>query len=678
MIGKGRSFWKLLSIQRKVWTILFVVFVPLTSALVVHVYLLDRLHLLQQQHQQNMLAREQVRVLRRLAVDIEDAFRGYLLTHQDKFLKPLLDAEPQVQPTMDRITNLLAGAPELSRNVQSASDRLRQLLVSKHALIGEIQAGHARDVLEYVRSGQGIALSDAVRDQFRLIEDTMDLRTKSFDAEEARLARLTFWGLILAVTGTLALGLLHGRMLSRSITGPIVRLQGAVSKLSGTLGANKTGRERQTLQRDEIEQLAQGFEEMAGKMRMYLRELEALHSTSHEINTIRVDGLYGVLRRITDWAVELLMVDVCLVMLRNEEMGCWVVEAASGEWADKLQKAVMLWEEFPVSVEAFQTKNPVVSNALHDDQRPEVQRRNLIGQSMLAVPLLSQGVSFGVLVFLMKGKVASESWNIRLARSFADEAAVAISNGRLYEAVYTKEKEFEHRFRQLEHLGVALVHDMKGPGERMAALAATLVDEYGEQLDERAKRWLRLMVEEGEELSARIENIFQIARLGIRPETLEAVDPGVVLADILKQRAGELERQEIRVTVSSGLPCVACHHAYLRQVLDNLVSNAAKFCGAQAHPEIKVTACSRGSMLFISVSDNGPGIPPQFRERVFEPFARLHPTKEKGSGIGLTIVKRIVEMYGGRVWVEPNEAPGCTVTFSLPVLFNRSAFQPNH
>jgi signal transduction histidine kinase len=83
-------------------------------------------------------------------------------------------------------------------------------------------------------------------------------------------------------------------------------------------------------------------------------------------------------------------------------------------------------------------------------------------------------------------------------------------------------------------------------------------------------------------------------------------------------------------------------------------------------------------MLFISVSDNGPGIPPQFRERVFEPFARLHPTKEKGSGIGLTIVKRIVEMYGGRVWVEPNEAPGCTVTFSLPVLFNRSAFQPNH
>jgi signal transduction histidine kinase len=676
MGGADRSFWKPLPVQQKVWTILLVVFVPLVAALIVHVFLLNKIQTLQQRHHQNLLAREQVRVLRRLAVDIEDAFRGYLLTRQDRFLKPMLDAGPQVNPTVERTLELVRGAPELSRELRSVSERLTELLVSKQDLIAKIRAGRAQEVLEYVRSGQGIALSDAVRDHLRTIEDAMDRRSAVFEAEEAGLARFAFWGLVLAVTFTLAFGLLLGRLLSRSITGPIVRLQGLVSRLSGTFDSNATGQPTPAGTPDEIGQLTRGFEEMAGRIRMYLRELEALHATSHEISTLQADGLYGVLRRITDRAVDLLQVDVCLVMLRNAEMGCWTVEAASGEWADVLQKAVMLWEEFPVSVQAFETGEPVIGEDLAGDQRPEVQRRNLIGQSMLSIPLLSQGEPFGVLVFLMKQQVPREAWNVRLAKGFADEAAVAIANARLYETVHRKEKGFESRLKQLEHLAVALAHDMKGPGERMWELAANLGDEYGKQLDERAKRWLSMMVGEAKELAVRIESIFEVARVGVRPETLEAVDPSVVLADILKHRAGELERRKLSVTVADSLPVVACHHAYLRQVLDNLISNAVKFSDGQADPQIRIAARTEGPMVFLSVSDNGPGIPPQHRERVFEPFARLHPGGPKGSGIGLTIVKRIVEMYGGRVWIEPQEPPGCTVTFSLPLLVARAASLP--
>ena len=108
---------------------------------------------------------------------------------------------------------------------------------------------------------------------------------------------------------------------------------------------------------DELGQLEQAYLHMARQIGEHVRELEVLNTIGHEINTIGPDGLDGVLRRITDRAVELVQADACIVFLRDERMGCWVVEAASGEWNERLKKSVMLWEELPVCVEAFETRN---------------------------------------------------------------------------------------------------------------------------------------------------------------------------------------------------------------------------------------------------------------------------------------------------------------------------------
>jgi len=670
-----QTWWGRLRIQQKVWTILVVVFVPLVFALAFPAYIVTQLQTLQHQHHQIVLAREQVQVLRRLAVDIEDAFRGYLLTGQEKFLQPMQEAEPKVTPTVERITGLVHDIPDMPKmtdRLQSASFRLAQLLQSKQDLIDRIRSNHADEVLQYVRSGQGVSLSDAVLMDFRKVEDRLDERLQGFASEEESLVRMALWGLALSLVGTFALALLHTRLLSRSITRPITALQEVVEKLS--TGFRRRGRlpgERRP-EADEITRLTRGFEEMAGLLRSYLREREALNAISHEINTIGLDGLHGVLHRITNRAVELLEVDVCLVMLRNDEMGCWTVEAASGPWNDRLRNTVMLWEEFPISVQAFETGEPAVGEYLHLDQRAEVQRRNVLGRSMLAIPLLSQGRPFGVLTLLLDREVTSAEWNLPLAKGFADEAAVAIANARLFDAVYQKEKRLESRLRQLEHLAETVAHDMKGPGERLGGLAAALLTHYTGHLDDRARRWLRIMDEEGRELSSRIENILEVARVGVLPSTLEAVDPGLVLEDVLKQRAGDLERRCIRVVTAGPFPLVACHRDYLRQVLDNLISNAIKFLHDRADPEIRVAARTEAAGVWVSVSDNGPGIPPALRARVFEPFVRLRPELHKGSGIGLTIVQRIVEMCGGKVWVEPQDPPGCTVTFTLPLLADLS------
>ncbi len=662
------TWWNQLRVQQKVWVILLGLFIPLVCALAVHVSLVDHLLTVQQQRRDTILAREQVQILRRLGVDVEDAFRGYLLTKQDAFLKPLDEAELKLKPRMSRMLALVHNMPDLAVDMQHATSQLESLLQSKRTLIQQYRAGHEAAVLRYVRSGEGLRMSDAVRDELRVIENRLERNVQRLEADAAAIAQYAFWGLLLAVAGVAVLGLIGARLLAASITGPLAILQSSVAALGQESGEPRLAELIAVSSADEIGQLARAYEEMAGQVHRHIRELEALNAVGSEINTIGPDGLDGALHRITNRAAELIGADVCLVMLRNEKMGCWVIEAASGDWNERLYKTVMLWEEFPVSVQAFESKGLAFGENLRNDRRPEMRRRNLMGESMVSIPLLSQGTSFGVLVLLKEQSVSRDSWNMRLAKGFADEAAMAITNARLYERVKEEGKGLQARLRQLEHLAETLAHDLRSPGERMGEFATLLMGEYGNRLDERATRWLRFIEENGRLLRERVEDMLAVARIGGRTVSLEAVDPALVIQDVLKSRAGELERQRTHARTDGSSPMVACHRAYFHQAMDNLVSNAIKFSADRPDPSIAITWKQAGDRVKFSVSDNGAGIPESERRHVFEPFVRLHPDTTKGSGIGLAIVRRIVELYDGEVWIESGVRGGCTVSFTLPVL----------
>ena len=671
MIEPGR-WWDRLHVQQKVWIVVLLLCVPLLAALAIHVTLVQSLLHVQQAHEQTFQARGQIRILQRLAVDVTSAFRGYLLTQQEVFLQPMTEAESKLEPTIARAVEQVENVPYLATNIRGVSARLSELLESKRSLIQQARSGRMNAVMEYVRSGKGIALSDAIHRELQDVEDKLERRLKRLDEEQSRLAQQAFWGLLLAVIGGLVLGLFSAGVLTRSITGPLTVLQGSVAKLGDEGAAEKETVHLPIRSSDEIGRLARSYEEMASKIRRHIRELEIISAIGNEINMIGPDGLDGVLRRITDRAADMLQADVCLVMLRDERMNCWIVEAASGEWHEKLHKTVMLWDEFPIAARAFRDRQPAIGEDLQSDLRPEVVRRNLMGKSLLAIPLFAQGSPFGVLLLLLERKVPPSHWNVRLAKGFAEEAAIAIANARLYEAARQKGKSLELRLRQLENLAETLAHDLKAPGERMEGLASLVLAEYGGRLDERATRWLTMIHENGKDLIQRVETILDVARVGSQHETVEAVDPALVIGDVLKQRAGELEDHKVKIHAADSFPMVACHRAYLRQVFDNLISNAIKFSGSLPDLTIRVAAQRQGEWVHFSVADNGCGIRHEHRERVFDPFVRLHP-EVKGSGIGLTIVKRIVELYGGEVWIEPDGPPGCTVTFTLPVMGELSA-----
>lgn len=668
MTSRIGTWWSNLPVHSKVTLTLLTVLVPIVGAMAIHVHRINQLQGIQADLHQLILAREQSRVLQRLAVDIEDAFRGYLLTSQDKFLKPLQEAESRLDSTVNDAVRLLQDYPRAKRELLETSVELRGLLTSKHRLIQRFRSGDSASVVAYVRSGQGLELSDSIRRRFRAIEDELNETILQIGENMDGAAATAFWGLALAVLAGLGLGVMASRMLTRSITQPLSDLGGAVLAWREMA---ENGQDRSTISsrsNDEIGKLARSFEEMVAQVRAYIRELEAIGEIGHEINSIGPEGLEALLNRITDRATALLQVDVCLLMLRNERMRCWVVEAASGPWSDKLRKTVMLWEEFPVSVQAFQTGQPAIGTDLRADQRQQVLRSNLLGESVLSIPLLAQGHAFGVLTLIQHRPVPRESWNVRLATGFAEEVATAIANGRLYEALERRGKSLEQRVHELEHLAENLAHDLRGPGERMRELGRILLEEYRGRLDERGTRWLSLLEQNGREMAERAERILEVAKIGIRHDAVEAIDPALVISDVLKSQAGDLDASRVTVQTDLHFPMVACHRAYLYQVFDNLLSNAVKFSAQRPDPTVRISArCQEGRVQF-SVSDNGVGIPPEHRGRVFEPFVRLQPEQSKGSGIGLAIVQRIVELYGGRVWIEPNAGGGCTVAFTLPAL----------
>lgn len=666
------TWWSQLRIQHKVWAVLLLLCVPLIAGLSTHLYLVQQLLSLQEQRQDLILAHEQVNLLRRLAVDIEDGFRGYLLTQQPAFLAPLTEAESKIDQALADAKRTLTAASGSAEMMIPIERQLKQFLRSKHELIAEVQRGDAAHALAYVRSGEGLRASDRFRQELRAIEDHLEDRRETFNEQGMALSKLTFIGLWIALAGVVVLGWTSSRMLARSLTGPITRLHSATAKIQAEADVAEitellsTGRKSQ----DELGQLEQAYLQMARQIGDHVHELEVLNTTGHEINTIGPDGLDGVLRRITNRAAELVQADTCLVVLRDERMGCWVVEAASGEWNEPLKKSVMLWEELPVCVEAFERRTVATGNHFHSDERPQVMRRNLLGESMLAIPLLSQGVPFGVLSLSSRHPRQAHEWNQRLAKGLAQEAALAISNARLYETVRENQKGLLTRLRQLEHLAETLAHDLKGPGARMEELATLLAKKFSGQVDERTAKWLRLLQENGNDIVQRVEGILEVARVGASQGSVTAVNPKLVLDEVLKAYAADIERLRAIVHVDAEFPLVACHSAYLRQVIDNLVSNALKYPRPGEPPSLNITSQTGTHMVCFTVQDRGIGIPEQQRLRVFQPFVRLGQSETPGSGIGLAIVQRIVELYGGHVWIEGAQGEGCKVRFTLPWLRN--------
>jgi light-regulated signal transduction histidine kinase (bacteriophytochrome) len=218
---------------------------------------------------------------------------------------------------------------------------------------------------------------------------------------------------------------------------------------------------------------------------------------------------------------------------------------------------------------------------------------------------------------------------------------------------------------ELEQFAYIASHDMREPLRMVATYTQLLAERYRGKLDKSADQYIDYASDGALRMQALIQDLLALARVNAESLPNQSVDGNVVMAEVLRDLEPAIK--ECNAAVQCGkLPVLRVTHSHALQVLLNLTENAIKFRGNEA-PLISVNAKPAGPLWQFSVSDNGIGIAPESQESVFAVFQRLHTRAEyPGNGVGLAICRKVVESYGGKIWIEPRTGAGASFHFTLP------------
>lgn len=219
----------------------------------------------------------------------------------------------------------------------------------------------------------------------------------------------------------------------------------------------------------------------------------------------------------------------------------------------------------------------------------------------------------------------------------------------------------------LNRFAYSASHDLQEPIRMVAIYSQLLRQRIGEALDEKAQHYMNFISEGAVQMEALVKGLLSYAQIGDQqPTDRMLVDANVVLAEVITILEPNIQETAARVTADS-LPEVPVAKVHLSQLLQNLLSNSLKYRHPERPPVITLDASEAGAFWKFCLEDNGIGIAPEYREYVFGLFKRLHANHRfKGSGIGLSICERVVDLYGGRIWVESADGEGSRFCFTLP------------
>ncbi len=225
---------------------------------------------------------------------------------------------------------------------------------------------------------------------------------------------------------------------------------------------------------------------------------------------------------------------------------------------------------------------------------------------------------------------------------------------------------------ELEQFAYVASHDLQEPLRKVASFCQLLERRYAGQLDERGEQYIAFAVDGAKRMQRLINDLLAFSRLGRGGLSQEPVDLGVALDQALRQLAVTLEDSGAQVT-RDALPVVPGDGGLLVQLFQNLVGNAVKF-RSEAAPRVHIGSRSQGEFVEVSCTDNGIGIEPQYADRIFVIFQRLHAKEAyDGTGIGLALCKKIVEHHGGRIWLDATVTTGSTFVFTLPAMMGQES-----
>lgn len=298
--------------------------------------------------------------------------------------------------------------------------------------------------------------------------------------------------------------------------------------------------------------------------------------------------------------------------------------------------------------------------------------------SFLSAPIMTQAQVYGWLC--LAGKLTAEEFSEedeRLIVTLAAQAAIAYENTRRYEEIQRHSAELEQRVNErtaelrrsnaeLEQFSYVASHDLQEPLRMVSSYCQLLGERYKGKLDEKADQYISYAVDGALRMRELVNDLLEYSRVGTQGKEFEPTDCQRSFAQALANLR-KIVQETSAVVMCDSLPTIKRgDESQLVRLFQNLIGNAIKFHGTEP-PRVHVSAERKAGEYVFSVRDNGIGIDPQFFDRIFIIFQRLHARSEYAStGIGLAICKKIVERHGGRIWLESEPGKGSTFYFKIP------------
>jgi signal transduction histidine kinase len=293
-------------------------------------------------------------------------------------------------------------------------------------------------------------------------------------------------------------------------------------------------------------------------------------------------------------------------------------------------------------------------------------------KACIVAPMIWEGKGIGAILVSRDYVGPFSDKNMALLKTFADQAVIAIQNARLFREIQDKSGQLEIANKHKSEFLANMSHELRTPLNAIIGFSEVLQEKLFGDVNEKQLDYLNDIHTSGKHLLGLINDILDLSKVEAGRMELDLasfdVVPALANAMTLVRERAQRHNIDLHMDVDPGLGVATADERKLKQIVVNLLTNAVKFTPDGG--SVFVTARRETDTLVISVRDTGIGIAPDDHEAVFEEFrqvGRHYTNKQEGTGLGLTLTRRFVELHGGRIWVESEPGRGSTFTFTIPV-----------